>query len=121
MKTFKKVLAVMLSLLVVFTAVAATMGAGAKSAEAEEADNTYIPSSITCNRQFLDPVYVRIDGTAYNLLNPVHALIAMIKADTEQEKETIGYTYLELIFMDILNLLAVPAPVANTTFVDADK
>ncbi len=121
MKTLKKVLAVMLSLLLVFTAVAAAMGAGAKSAEAEEADNTYIPSSITCNRQFLDPVYVKIDGAAYNLLNPVQAIIAMIKADTDQEKKTIGFTYMELLFMDILNLLAVPAPVANTTFVDADK
>ena len=121
MKTLKKVLAVMLSLLVVFGAVAATMGAGAKTAEAEEANNDYIPSSITCNRQFLDPVYVKIDGAAYNLLNPVHAIIAMIKADTEQEKKTIGFTYMELLFMDILNLLAVPAPVANTTFVDADK
>ncbi len=120
MKTLKKVLAVMLSLLLVFTAVAAAMSAGAKSAD-EEANNDYIASSITCNRQFLDPVYVKIDGTAYNLLNPVHALIAMIKADTDQEKKTIGFTYMELLFMDILNLLAVPAPVANTTFVDADK
>ena len=118
MKTLRKVLAVVLSLLVVFSAVAAATAVSAEEAT-EEVDNTYIPSSITCNRSIFEPVYVRIEGQAYNLLNPIQAIIAMTKADTEQEKETIAYTYLELLFMDILNMLAVPAPVANTTFEDA--
>ncbi len=123
MKSLKKVLAVLLSLLLMFTAVTAATSAGAAQADLaeEEADNTYITSSITCNRKFGDPVYVRINGTAYNLLDPIQAVIAMIGAKTEQQKEAIAYTYLELLFMDILNLLAVPAPVANTTFVNADE
>ncbi|MBQ5823220.1 MAG: hypothetical protein IIW48_00260 [Clostridia bacterium] len=120
MKSLKKIFAVLLSLLMVFSAVAVATSAGAATAE-EETDNTYIESTITCNRKYGDPVYVRIDGKAYNLINPVEAVIAMINADTEQEKKTIGFTYLELVFMDILNLLAVPAPVANTTFVDANE
>ena len=122
MKYLKKVLAVLLSLLLMFTAVTAATSAGAAQVDLaeEEVDNTYIPSSITCNRKFGDPVYVRINGKALNLLNPVEAIIAMIGAKTEQQKEAIAYTYLELLFMDILNLLAVPAPVANTTFVNAD-
>lgn len=120
MKTLRKVLAVVLSLLVVFSAVATATAVSAEEAT-EEVDNTYIPSSITCNRKLFEPVYVRIDGQPYNLLNPIQAIIAMTKADTEQEKETIAYTYIELLFMDILNLLAVPAPVANTTFEDAAK
>ncbi len=117
MKSLKRILAVVLCLLMVFTAVAAATSAGAETAE--ETDNTYIESTITCNRKFGDPVYVRIDGQPFNLLSPIEAVIAMTKADTEQEKKTIGFTYLELVLMDILNLLAVPAPVANTTFVDA--
>ncbi len=120
MKSLKKLLAVLLSILMVFSAVAVATSAGAAEAE-EETDNTYIPSTITCNRKFGDPVYVRIDGQPYNLINPIEAVIAMINADTEQEKKTIGFTYLELVFMDILNLLAVPAPVANTGFVDANE
>lgn len=122
MKSFKKVLAVLLSLLVVFSAVATATAAGAATAdevETQEVDNTYIPSSITCNRKLFEPVYVKIKGVAYNLLNPIQAIGAMVKATTEQEKETIAYTYLELLFMDILSLLAVPAPVANTTFTPA--
>ena len=124
MKSLKKVLAVLLSLLLMFTAVtAATSASAAKAdvAEAEEVDNTYIPSSITCNRKFGDPVYVRINGKALNLLDPIQAVYAMVTAKTEQQKEAIAYTYLELLFMDILNLLAVNAPVANTTFVNADE
>lgn len=123
MKSLKKVLAVLLSLLLMFTAVTAATSAGAAQVDLaeEEVDNSYIPSSITCNRKFGDPVYVRINGKALNLLNPVEAIIAMIGAKTEQQKEAIAYTYLELLFMDILNLLAVPAPVANTTFVNADE
>lgn len=123
MKALKKVIAVFLSLCIVFGCVAAASSATAKTAdtETETVDKSFITSSITSNRKLLDPVYVRIDGKAYNLLNPIEAIIAMIHADTEQEKETIGYTYLELVFMTILNCLAVPAPVANTTFVDADK
>lgn len=118
MKSLKKIFAVLLSLLMVFSAVAVATSAGAAEPE-EEADNTYIESTITCNRKFGDPVYVRIDGQPYNLINPIEAVIAMIHADTEQEKKTIGFTYLELVIMDILNLLAVPAPIANTNFTDA--
>lgn len=123
MKALKKVIAVFLSLCMVFGCVAAASSATAKTAdtETETVDKSFITSSITSNRKLLDPVYVRIDGNKYNLLNPIEAIMAMIGADTEQEKETIGYTYLELVFMTILNCLAVPAPVANTTFVDADK
>ncbi|MBR2957946.1 MAG: hypothetical protein IKC20_06815, partial [Clostridia bacterium] len=115
MKALKKVIAVVLSLCMVFGCVAAASSATAKTAdtETETVDKSFITSSITSNRKLLDPVYVRIDGKAYNLLNPIEAIIAMIHADTEQEKETIGYTYLELVFMTILNCLAVPAPVAN--------
>ena len=122
MKALKKVLAVLLSLLVVFSAVAATTAASAQQAdetETQEVDNTYIPSSITCNRTLFEPVYVKIKGEAYNLLNPIQAVSAMVNATTEQEKKTIAFTYLELVLMDVLNLLAVPAPVANTTFTDA--
>lgn len=123
MKALKKVIAVFLSLCMVFGCVAAASSATAKTAdtETETVDKSFITSSITSNRKLLDPVYVRIDGNKYNLLNPIEAIMAMIGADTEQEKETIGFTYLELVFMTILNCLAVPAPVANTTFVDADK
>ncbi|MBQ8026547.1 MAG: hypothetical protein IJ261_00355, partial [Clostridia bacterium] len=124
MKSLKKVIAVMLSLLLVFSAVAAATSAGAETAgetATQETDNTYIPSSITCNRQFMDPVYVKIDGNAYNLLDPIQAVMAMIKADTDQEKKVIGFTYLELVIMDILNVLAVNAPVANTGFINADE
>lgn len=121
MKALKKVIAVVLSLCIVFSCVAAATSATAKTADTETVDKSFITSSITSNRKLFDPVYVRIDGSPYNLLNPLEAIAAMIKADTEQEKETIGFTYLELVFMTILNCLAVPAPVANTTFVDADK
>ncbi len=121
MKALKKVIAVVLSLCMIFGCVAAASSASAKTADTETVDKSFIKSSITSNRKLLDPVYVRIDGKAYNLLNPIEAIIAMIGADTEQEKETIGYTYLELVFMTLLNCLAVPAPVANTTFVDADQ
>ena len=121
MKALKKVIAVLLSLCIVFGCVAAASSASAKTADTETVDKSFITSSITSNRGLLDPVYVRIDGNQYNLLNPIDAVMAMIGADTEQEKETIGFTYLELVFMTILNCLAVPAPVANTTFVDADE
>ena len=121
MKALKKVIAVLLSLCIVFGCVAAASSASAKTADTETVDKSFIASSITSNRGLLDPVYVRIDGKAYNLLNPIEAVMAMVGADTEQEKETIGFTYLELVFMTILNCLAVPAPVANTTFVDADE
>lgn len=122
MKALKKVIAVLLSLCMVFGCVAAATSATAQTAdETETVDTSFITSTITSNRSLFDPVYVRIDGTAYNLLNPIHAVSAMIKADTEQEKETIAYTYLELVFMTLLNCLAVPAPVANTTFVDVDE
>ena len=121
MKALKKVIAVLLSLCMVFGCVAAASSASAETADTETVDKSFITSSITSNRGLLDPVYVRIDGNQYNLLNPIDAVMAMIGADTEQEKETIGFTYLELVFMTILNCLAVPAPVANTTFVDADE
>ncbi|MBQ2812394.1 MAG: hypothetical protein IJE63_04015, partial [Clostridia bacterium] len=121
MKALKKVIAVLLSLCMVFGCVAAASSASAETADTETVDKSFITSSITSNRGLLDPVYVRIDGNQYNLLHPIDAVMAMIGADTEQEKETIGFTYLELVFMTILNCLAVPAPVANTTFVDADE
>ena len=120
MKSLKKVLAVLLSLIMVFSAVATATAAGAKTADEEESNNTYIESTITCNRKFGEPVYVRIGGEAYNLINPIDAIKAMAKADTDQKKKTIGFTYLELVFMDILNLIARPAPVANTGFVDKE-
>lgn len=121
MKSLRKILAVLLSLVMVFSAVAVATVSGAKTVDEEEKDNTYIPSTITCNRKFGEPIYVRIDGDAYNLINPIDAIRAMAKADTEQEKKVIGFTYLELVFMDILNLIARPAPIANTGFTDADK
>ncbi len=120
MKSLRKILAVLLSLIMVFSAVAVATVSGAETVDEEEKDNTYIESSITCNRRFGEPIYVRIDGEAYNLINPIDAIKAMSKADTEQEKKTIGFTYLELVFMDILNLIARPAPIANTGFTDAE-
>ncbi|MBQ7102083.1 MAG: hypothetical protein IJN81_10630, partial [Clostridia bacterium] len=70
MKALKKVIAVLLSLCIVFGCVAAASSASAKTADTETVDKSFIASSITSNRGLLDPVYVRIDGKAYNLLNP---------------------------------------------------
>lgn len=120
MKSLRKILAVLLSITMVFSAVAVATVSGAETATEDKKDNTYIESTITCNRKFGDPIHVRIDGVAYNLINPIEAIKAMSKADSDQEKKTIGFTYLELVFMDILNLLARPAPIANTGFMDAD-
>ncbi len=122
MKAFKKVVAIMLSLLVVFSAVSAATAAGAAPAEASPSQEPYYEgSTINCYRKPFDPVYIKIEGKVYNLISPIGALGAMIAADSEQEKELIAFTYLEMIIFDVLNALAVPAPVANTTFIDADK
>ncbi len=121
METARKVLAVLLSLLVVFSAAATTAAASEQAADTQEEDTSFIESSITCYRKPFEPVYIKLSGKAYNLLNPFDAISAMVLAKTEQQKKLIAFTYLEMIFFDILNALAVPAPVANTTFVDADK
>lgn len=123
MKSAKKLIALVLSLVLMFSCVAIGMSASAETPEqnSEEVDTSFIPSSINCNRKFMDPVYVKINGQSYNLLSPIGAIGAMIAAKTEQQKKTVAFTYMELVIHDVLNLLAGSAAVANTTIKDISE
>ncbi len=65
------------------------------------------------NRHPLEPVYVELDGKSYNLLNPVQAIAALTKAKTDAQLKYVLFTYLELGFTDILNMLFIAVPDAT--------
>lgn len=103
MKTIKKIIALVLTAGII----AASGLCGVKAADNETAaDTSFIPSSITCNRLPFQPIYVKLNGKAYNILSPVGAIGAMIAAKTEQQRKAVAFSYLELVFTDIINVIA---------------
>lgn len=84
------------------------------------AERTKYEGTVSSNRHVFEPVYVEIDGSEYNLLNPVEAITALSKADTENEKNCIYFTYLELGLTNILNCIAKPLPSVASIEKEAD-